>query len=620
MKKYFAVIIICLLGMYSTLISGTANKASTKTDIQEKQEETSKKKKEEEKSDKASEMIYYEISVTATRTEKDTFEIPTPVSVVNDMRILEAAPNNITDLLYEMPGVDVNGVGANQSRPVIRGLRGQRILLLEDGMRMNSSRRQQDFGEIPAMVDVAGVNRVEVVRGPASVLYGSDAIGGVINIVTRTTTEGKLNGGFSYGEHSTLMGMMSLTLPFKTISQSLSVEYQKSDGFMYDRDFETFNITSISRVKTEQVNFNFLVGHNRKAFGASGFYAPYPSKEWTRTTFFGLTTEFDKTILKVFFRQHYDRFMLDIERPDFFQSSHQGRSYGIEASSSLNLGSSSILLLGGEARREGIDSASLGDHRYLKFGVFSEFRTNFSNKLQLNAGLRGDHFSHYGGEISPSLSLSYLVSSRLKFRASVGHAFRIPTFTELYYASPANRGNPDLKPEKSLALEIGADLYPGESIRLETSLFYRNDRDLIDWIKEPDNLFWHSENIRKVDFFGLETLFSFGNHFRLGYTYLNSRPDNPANFLSKYALNHPIHQVTSSINLILPLKISGGIFGTYKKRKGEKGDIVVDLKFAKTFVGWELFIQITNLFDVQYEEIPGVQMPGRWILTGIKIK
>ncbi|MCP5105447.1 MAG: TonB-dependent receptor, partial [bacterium] len=146
-----------------------------------------KEKKEEKKKDekKKEEVLHYEVTVTATRTKKDTFETPKPVSVVNRQTIEEKAPNNVTDLLTELPGVDVNGVGANQSRPVVRGFRGQRILLMEDGIRMNNSRRQQDFGEIPGMVDISQVEQVEVVRGPASVLYGSDAIGGVVNIITR---------------------------------------------------------------------------------------------------------------------------------------------------------------------------------------------------------------------------------------------------------------------------------------------------------------------------------------------------------------------------------------------------------------------------------------------------
>jgi len=97
---------------------------------------------------------------------------------------VERAPNNISELLPETPGTDVVGIGANQSRPVIRGLRGQRILLLSDGIRLSNARRTQTFGEIPALIDVSELERVEVVRGPSSVLYGSEAIGGVLNLIT----------------------------------------------------------------------------------------------------------------------------------------------------------------------------------------------------------------------------------------------------------------------------------------------------------------------------------------------------------------------------------------------------------------------------------------------------
>jgi hemoglobin/transferrin/lactoferrin receptor protein len=127
--------------------------------------------------------------VTATRGPRLVSETPRPVSVLGRVEVREQAPNTVSDLFRRLPGLDVTGVGVNQARPAIRGQRGQRILLLQDGMRMNNSRRQQDFGELPALVDVSGVDRVEVVRGPASVLYGSDAIGGVINIITREPEE-----------------------------------------------------------------------------------------------------------------------------------------------------------------------------------------------------------------------------------------------------------------------------------------------------------------------------------------------------------------------------------------------------------------------------------------------
>ena len=107
------------------------------------------------------------------------------VSVLDSTAILRRLPNSAADLLRELPGVDVIGTGVNQARPAIRGEQGQRVLLLEDGMRLNNARRQQDFGELPALVDVFQIDRVEVVRGPSSVLYGTDAIGGVINLITR---------------------------------------------------------------------------------------------------------------------------------------------------------------------------------------------------------------------------------------------------------------------------------------------------------------------------------------------------------------------------------------------------------------------------------------------------
>ena len=124
-----------------------------------------------------------EITVTATRTAKPVFRTASPVLVLDSARIRATLANGIAEILREQPGMDITGTGANQGRPVIRGQRGQRILLLEDGIRLNNTRRQQDFGEIPALVGLDGLSRVEVVRGPASVLYGTDAIGGVINIL-----------------------------------------------------------------------------------------------------------------------------------------------------------------------------------------------------------------------------------------------------------------------------------------------------------------------------------------------------------------------------------------------------------------------------------------------------
>lgn len=134
------------------------------------------------------------VIVTATRGPRALSETPQPAAVIQARDIERQMPNTIADLFSNVPGLDVTGVGVNQGRPQIRGLRGQRILLLSDGLRLNNTRRQQDFGELPALIDVSGAERVEVVRGPASVLYGSDAIGGVVNVISRVADEEGLHG------------------------------------------------------------------------------------------------------------------------------------------------------------------------------------------------------------------------------------------------------------------------------------------------------------------------------------------------------------------------------------------------------------------------------------------
>lgn len=190
-------------------------------------------------SDSAAKMphVPYRISpvvVTATLTEKTPFNVPQPVSVLTAVEIRERTPNNAADLLRHLPGVDVTGVGLTQVRPSIRGQRGQRILVLEDGMRLSNSRRQQSFGEIPALVDVSSLERVEIVRGPASVLYGTDAIGGVINMITaRPTAEGLHgSGGYRYssqdGQHN---GLGSVVGRFGAWSFRAKGSYRSADSY-----------------------------------------------------------------------------------------------------------------------------------------------------------------------------------------------------------------------------------------------------------------------------------------------------------------------------------------------------------------------------------------------------
>lgn len=191
------------------------------------------------------------IAVTATRSPQDVFLTPAPVLVLDRTDLRTRSPNGIADLFRGQAGLDVSGVGFNQIRPVIRGQRGQRILLLADGLRLNNSRRQQDFGEIPSLVDVATVERVEVVRGPASVLYGSDAIGGVVNVITRAPQvaglHGTLGGRYSDADQQT---RLNGSLAGRFGAWSLQLEGSLRSANSYEAPAGTFgNITLDQRTR-----------------------------------------------------------------------------------------------------------------------------------------------------------------------------------------------------------------------------------------------------------------------------------------------------------------------------------------------------------------------------------
>ncbi len=167
---------LCLqlcLQMYLPIMAGAQTANTAPATLGTAQEEAAAAESEEE--------FFLSTTVTATLNEVDVFDVPMSVSVIDNIQ--DRQVNNAADLLLTEPGVDVNGAGANQSRPIIRGQRGLRVLFLEDGLSLNNPRRQSDFGEITGLVDLEQIERVEVVRGPSSVLYGSGAIGGVLNVI-----------------------------------------------------------------------------------------------------------------------------------------------------------------------------------------------------------------------------------------------------------------------------------------------------------------------------------------------------------------------------------------------------------------------------------------------------
>lgn len=276
-----------------------------------------------EKSEEDTQPSFFEVTtVTATGTETDAFELPISVSVIENLE--ERSENNAADLLLTEPGVDVNGVGTNQTRPIIRGQRGLRVLLLEDGLSLNNPRRQTDFGEITGLVDLDRVEKVEVVRGPSSVLYGSGAIGGVLNLVTRVPSYGggnALGGGVELRSSSAdEQEKASLNLHGQGRQLAWAVDYSYRDAEDYEAPAGSFGDITLDddvTVFDTGVQDDTLAAYLGYRFSDRHEIFVRTSRYRADETGFGfvdpalLEPDFDGTQTRIFYPfQDFDRFTL----------------------------------------------------------------------------------------------------------------------------------------------------------------------------------------------------------------------------------------------------------------------------------------------------------------------
>ena len=221
-----------------------------------------------------------QIVVTPGRQEQASGDAPAPITVFDRDTIEKIQPEKMADLFKAVPGVEIDGEGPFRGLPVIRGLSSNRVLILVDGQRLNNARESTTFAGIqPALVNLAEVERIEVLRGPASVQYGSDAIGGVINIITRQPNLGeqefRVNGDVSVG-YGTIsesqFGQVSVTGTGSGFSFYAGGTYEKvddytaADGASEDARYEEYVLedNTVPNSGMEQTNFNgglkFLTG------------------------------------------------------------------------------------------------------------------------------------------------------------------------------------------------------------------------------------------------------------------------------------------------------------------------------------------------------------------------
>ncbi len=543
------------------------------------------------------------------------------VTVIKKDEIEKFPVKSVPELLKYVCGLDFQergnfGIQADLS---LRGSSFQQVLILVDGVKVNDLQTAHHNMDIP--VSIESIERIEILHGSGSSLYGADGVGGVINIVTKNPEGSSFSGKFGYYDFHTPSFSSGIEIKKDKISNSISIQRDYSKGFMDDREFSNFSFFEKFSFSSPSADFKILASHGRKNFGAFDFYTPgmnLPSLESTNTDFVSITI--DGKIKKFFFtqrlfyRSHFDRFILNRNRPSLYINETTNRNFGTNFT--LRTGN---FVFGFEGVREGFESIIAGSHSNIRSALFFETRKEFLKKIIFNLGIREDFHQTYGWSFSPDFSFTFIISSKLKLRASAGRSFRAPSYTELYYKDPVNIGNPNLKPEEGTAYEIGFDSY-SNNFEMKVSLFERNEEGIIDWIKRDKK--WYAENLKRRNIRGIEIEAKRNfSHFQILLKSSFFDIEEKENYnIYKYGFRIP----KNITNLSFSIKPSPSFFINfhflYKKRFSEPSLLLIDAKLVKKIGGIEIFIEGTNLANERYEDIKGVPMPGRWLGGGIKWK
>jgi iron complex outermembrane receptor protein len=390
---------------------------------------------------------------------------------------------------------------------------------------------------------------------------------------------------------------------------------------MFDRDFALGGVA----VRGETIRGLTLdVRHQRRAFGANGFYGNSPSKEWTDQTLAAVRWQDAgpawSTTTELVVRDHGDHFRWDINRPGFAENRHRSSAVDGRVDVRRRFGDMQFAA-GGAIGGDRVRSSNLGNHGYSRLGGFVELLTPLGSRTTSQAGLRLDRYSTFGHSISPSASIVTSLTPELRLRASAGHAFRVPTFTELFYSDPNTLGSEDLSAERGWTVDGGVD-WERDGWIAAASVFGRWDQDVIDFVRPAPGQRFQATNVRDVSATGVETSLSRRwSRALVRVSYAALRVEAPDLTLeSRYVLEYARHQ--TGVSLAVPIAAGArlALNVDHRLRRDGQNYALIGARISRTFGRVDVFADGANLGNETYTEIAGVAMPGRWISGGVTIR
>lgn len=441
--------------------------------------------------------------VTATRTESKVVDVPVNTTVISAEKIADRHYLDVADALKDVPGANVldTGVGAYEKKVVLNG--DERVLVLVDGKRVNidmgtMSRASYDLNQMP---DVSLIERIEVVKGHGGALYGSDAVGGVINIITKKMDHsyGKVSMGFGSHQARDAKAMYTIkegktgvmvaaskykqgyheykdakteankrwpvasTYENEKVSVKLSQELSETSNLELGYDFSKFEGVRSYSTKAKSASFS-----NKKT---NDFYAKY---DWT-------VNDKDQGFIQLY-RNKYDYY----NAGDMYET-----DTGFEAQQNITLSDNNRLVVGASYRKaKALNATSYTAEKSINNkAVFVSDQWEFAPSWTLDAGVRYDKHSTAGSKTTWSAGLNKKFDENSHAYFNWGQVFKAPTLDDLYYYSVMewgsskyeNYGNPNLKPEKGDTWTIGYGTKIADKTSVNISYFQSKLEDAIDW-------------------------------------------------------------------------------------------------------------------------------------------
>lgn len=595
-----------------------------------------------------------EVVVTGTRSATDVRHLSQTVSVVGRDKIEQTMQPSLLPVITEqVPGLfttsrGVMGYGVSGGAAggiSLRGLSGgsARLMVLIDGHPQYAG----IFGHpIADAYQTLLADKVEVLRGPASVLYGSNAMGGVVNIVTRKMHEDgvKTNLHTGYGSYNTLETEFTNRVSKGRFSSVVSGSYNRTDGHRENMSFEQYG--GYAKLGYELTgNWNTYADVNVTHFNASypgPVSAPLLEGDQRITrgvTSFALENHYERTSGALSFFYNWGKHWInDGYTPGRGESPQDGRfnsrddMMGVSLYQSVQLFSGNRITLGadwfrygGEAWTEYIKGERNGTRRDLvdkhenEVAGYVDFRQDIGTWLTFNAGLRADHHSRVGTEWVPQAGFAFHLPHAMELKASATKGFRYPILREMYMFPPQN---PDLKPESMWNYELAfSGRLLNSSFSYGVNLFYIDGKNLIMTMPNPNGSGMLNQNSGKIDNkgFELQAAYRVNRLWSVDANYSYLHMENPVVAAPKHKLYAGTTFSKGRWNVSTGLQYIAGLYTTISPDTTEEF-VLWNVRASFHTTKWlDIWARGENLLAQKYEINAGYPMPRATVMCGLNI-